>query len=120
MAKNKSSETIKKDVETLQADLNRLASDVSTTWENIVELGKAEAGAKKEKIEQELKSRFANLKEEIQNVREKGFKIFENPAEAVQNAGKKIGESPLLSVCIALGIGIVLGKIIEKISNPND
>ncbi len=120
MTKNKSAEKIKKDVEILQADLNRLASDVSTTWENIVELGKAEAGAKKEKIEQELKSRFANLKDEIQNVREKGFKIFENPTETIQNAGKKIEQNPLLSVCIALGVGIVLGKIIEKISNSND
>lgn len=120
MTKNKSAEKIKKDVEILQADLNRLASDVSTTWENIVELGKAEAGAKKEKIEQELRSRFANLKDEIQNVREKGFKIFENPTETIQNAGKKIEQNPLLSVCIALGVGIVLGKIIEKISNSND
>lgn len=105
----------KNDFDTLKKDFENLASDISTTWEHMLDMGRSEAGLKKDQIEKELKSKFDKLKTTVENLKTKGSKVWENPPEVVSAAKKGIEENPWIGVAIAFGFGVVLGKLIEKL-----
>jgi hypothetical protein len=78
------------DLQTLKASFGKLREDVSKILDNTLGTGKSGAGL---------------LKDRVEHLRHGGV-------ESVEKIGHKIGERPLLSAAIALGIGFVLAKLI--------
>jgi ElaB/YqjD/DUF883 family membrane-anchored ribosome-binding protein len=82
------------DLETLKGSFADLRDDVSRLLDNTLGTGKSGAGV--------LKDRAATA---VGDLKDRG-------AESVDKLGQKIGERPLLSAAIALGIGFILAKLL--------
>ncbi|MEM7008099.1 MAG: hypothetical protein AAF462_03105 [Thermodesulfobacteriota bacterium] len=89
-----------KDVETLKDDISKLKEDLGSIAETLLEKGKAETEAAKDKLSD-------SLKEEIEAARLKS-------REGVESLEDQIREKPLMSLLIAFVIGLFLGKLFDR------
>lgn len=89
-----------KDVETLKEDISKLREDLSGIAEALLERGKTEGGAAKDRISE-------SIRDEFQAAREKG-------KESVESIEDRIREKPLQSLLIAFVVGLFLGKIFDR------
>lgn len=89
-----------KDVDSLKKDISRLKDDLSSIAETLLEKGKEETGAAKDK----LGERFGD---ELEAARAKG-------KEKVESIEGQIREKPLTSLLIAFVIGLFLGKLLDR------
>jgi ElaB/YqjD/DUF883 family membrane-anchored ribosome-binding protein len=88
-----------KDVDTLKEDISRLKDDLASIAETLLEKGKVETDAAKEK----LGERFGD---ELEAARVKG-------KEQMESIEDQIREKPLMSLLIAFVIGLFLGKLLD-------
>lgn len=89
-----------KDVDILKEDISKLKDDLSSIAETLLEKGKAETEAAKEKL-------GAKFGDEFQAARMKG-------KEKVESIEDQIREKPLQSLLIAFIIGLFLGKLMDR------
>lgn len=89
-----------KDVETLKDDILKLREDLSGIAQSLLEKGKSETEAAKEKLSE-------GLQDEFQAAREMG-------KEKVESIEDHIREKPLQSLLIAFVIGLFLGKLFDR------
>ena len=97
MAENKD---LGKDVDTLKEDISRLKDDLASIADTLLEKGKAETDAAKEK----LGERFGD---EYQSARAMGI-------EKMESIEDQIREKPLMSLLIAFVVGHFLGKLFDR------
>ncbi|GJM15098.1 MAG: hypothetical protein DHS20C13_04250 [Thermodesulfobacteriota bacterium] len=97
---------VSKDFEVLKADVAKLRSDLSSTTTKLIELGKDESGAAKEKAQLEAAKLLDELEGAIEESKNKG-------SRALESVEDRITEKPLLSLLIAFILGLFLGKIID-------
>ena len=88
------------DLETLKTSFAQLRDDLSRLLDNTLDTGKNGAGR--------LKARAAagvvDIEDRLADLKDRG-------GESLDKFGRKIGERPLLSAAIALGIGFVLARL---------
>jgi ElaB/YqjD/DUF883 family membrane-anchored ribosome-binding protein len=89
-----------KDVETLKDDLSKLREDLTGIAQSLLEKGKTETEAAKDKLSE-------GLQDEFQAVRDKS-------KETVESIEDQIREKPLLSLLIAFIVGLFLGKLFDR------
>ncbi|MEE9176155.1 MAG: hypothetical protein V3U19_08295 [Thermodesulfobacteriota bacterium] len=89
-----------KDVETLKDDLSKLREDLTGIAQSLLEKGKTETEAAKDKLSE-------GLQDEFQAVRDKS-------KETVESLEDQIREKPLLSLLIAFIVGLFLGKLFDR------
>ena len=89
-----------KDVDVLKEDISKLKEDLSSIAESLLQRGKAETEAAKDK----LGERFGG---EFQAARIKG-------REKVESIEDQIREKPIQSLLIAFVIGLFLGKLFDR------
>ncbi len=91
---------LSKDVETLKEDISKLRVDLSGIAEALLERGRNEGEAAKDRISE-------SIRDEFQAAREKG-------KESVESIEDRIREKPLQSLLIAFVVGLLLGKIFDR------
>jgi len=89
-----------KDVDTLKEDISRLKDDLAGIAETLLEKGRAETGAAKERLSE-------SLGDELQAARVKGI-------EKMESIEDQIREKPLMSLLIAFVVGLFLGKLFDR------
>jgi len=92
-SKTESTDRFSSDLETLKNSFTQMREDMTKILENTLGTGKSGAGM--------LRERASNAASDLQDY----------SSESVEKFGRKIGESPLLSAAIAVGIGFVLAKL---------
>lgn len=97
MAENKD---LGKDVDVLKEDISRLKDDLSSIAETLLEKGKAETGAVKDRLGE-------RVGDEFQSARAMGM-------EKVESIEDQIREKPLMSLLIAFVLGLFLGKLFDS------
>ncbi len=97
---------VSKDFDILKEDVARLRSDLSSTTKKLIELGKDETGAAKEKAQLEASKLLNELESAVDESKEKGRR-------ALDSVEDKITEKPFLSLLIVFILGLFLGKIID-------
>jgi len=97
MAENKD---LGKDVDVLKEDISRLKDDLSSIAETLLEKGKAETGAVKDRLGE-------RVGDEFQSARAMGM-------EKVESIEDQIREKPLMSLLIAFVVGLFLGKLFDR------
>ncbi|MFH1017638.1 MAG: hypothetical protein V1798_05570 [Pseudomonadota bacterium] len=98
---------MEKEFEALRKDWEHLATDMSKTWKALVAYGKAETGARKDQMKEEMEKHLAGLRKELDSSYEKG-------KEAVKAIGTKVEENPWKSLFIAFGLGLLTAKLLER------
>jgi ElaB/YqjD/DUF883 family membrane-anchored ribosome-binding protein len=91
---------IQNDVESLKKDMAALREDLKGLTRALVEHGKTEAGETKDRL-------VSELNKELESAREQGEK-------AVQSVERQIQERPLISLLVALLLGLVFGKLLDR------
>lgn len=89
------------DLETLKESFTQLRGDVTKLLDNTLGTGKSGAGMLKDRAS----AAAVDLKDRMGDLKDYGV-------DSVERIGQKIGERPLLSAAIALGIGFVLAKLL--------
>lgn len=97
MAENKD---LGNDVNVLKEDISRLKDDLASIAESLLERGKIETDAAKDRLTE-------TLGDEFQSARAKG-------KEKVESIEDQIREKPLMSLLIAFVIGLFLGKLLDR------
>ena len=88
------------DLDAVREDLSRLRTDLRDLLQKLIETGKSETGATKERVLDEINEAF-----ELTTERSKA---------AVQSLENKVQENPLISVLLAFIIGFIFGKLFER------
>jgi ElaB/YqjD/DUF883 family membrane-anchored ribosome-binding protein len=97
-----------------RAEIDQLKSDLKTLREDFTKLGKDAvsatrhtAGSASEAAKAEARKRLDQLGDAWDSTKEQG-------AAAKHDVERRIEEHPLASVMIALGVGFVIGKLIDR------
>jgi ElaB/YqjD/DUF883 family membrane-anchored ribosome-binding protein len=99
--KNGYGDRFSSDLDTLKGCFAQLRDDVSKLLDNTLHTGKNGAAMLKDRAS----SAVGDLKHRMEDMKDDGI-------DSVEKFGQKIGERPLLSAAIALGIGFVLAKLL--------
>jgi ElaB/YqjD/DUF883 family membrane-anchored ribosome-binding protein len=94
--KDKSTDRLSSDLAELKSSFGQLREDVTTLLKNASGTAKSAAGM--------LKDRAASAALDLKH----------RGVESVERVEHKIGQKPLLSVAVALGIGFVLAKLFMR------
>lgn len=103
---------LKKDIDALKEGLADLRKDMSEVVGSVYDLGKHSAGDAREKAQAEIEKRLEQLKEAYETIQKKG-------SSAAESLHKTLEERPVTSVLIALGFGLLLGKILSAGNNKS-
>jgi ElaB/YqjD/DUF883 family membrane-anchored ribosome-binding protein len=109
---------IQNDVESLKKDMAALREDLKGLTRALVEHGKTEAGGARDNLVDRLREEVdkagetkdrlvSELNKELESAREQGEK-------AVQSVERQIQERPLISLLVALLLGLVFGKLLDR------
>jgi ElaB/YqjD/DUF883 family membrane-anchored ribosome-binding protein len=101
--KNKSADRFSSDLEDLKSNFTQLREDVTKLLASALGAGRNGAGA----LKAHASSAVVDLKDATTDLKDCGV-------ESVEKIGQKIGERPLLSAAIAMGIGYVLAKLLAR------
>ncbi|MCL5270614.1 MAG: hypothetical protein M1457_08715 [bacterium] len=96
-----------KELDALRNDINCMRKDLGELLRGVVDLGKHGAGDARERVTSEIGRRLRQFNESYRNLK----------AGSKQAAGTihhTMEERPLTSVLIALGVGLVLGKLLSR------
>ena len=91
------------DMARLREDFAKLGGDFKDLFDTAMDLGKHSAGTAKDKLDAGL----VELKKAAKRARKQG-------EDAVEMASDKIKERPLTTVLVAFGVGILLGKLMDR------
>jgi len=98
--------SVSKDFEVLKADVAKLRSDLSSTTQKLIDVGKDQSGEAKERARIEAAKLLNELEGAVEESKQKGRRALESVED-------KITEKPLLSLLIAFILGLFLGKIVD-------
>lgn len=98
---------VKQEIDTLKSDVAKLRDDIGELVSALVDLVGDKAAATRTRVESEAKERLDELRAALERARERG-------GRAVGQMEHQIEERPLLSVLAAFGIGLILGKLLDR------
>jgi len=102
-----SAHTVSSELDSLRSDVSKLRSDLAGLAEALLKAGKHEAGAAREKLEEEVSKRLDSLREKAATVRDAG----QTAIETIEN---QIEERPFISMLVAFAVGLVFGKLVDR------
>ena len=88
------------DLDAVREDLSRLRTDLRDLLQRLMETGKSEAGATKERV-------IDDINEALELTTERGKAV-------VQSLESKVQENPVISLLLAFLIGFIFGKLFER------
>lgn len=91
-------------VDDLRADVDQLRADMAEMLNTLVELGRSEAGEKKEQLQKKATEQVEHLRKGAEYARQKGRWAYDNIETQIE-------QRPMTSVLTALGIGFAVGLI---------
>src|SRR5262245_58456498 len=97
----------RQDFEAMQADMAKLRSDFTSLAQKLIDLGKNEAGSVQDRIETEARSLVQELRQTLHETQERGQKT-------IKSVEQMVTEQPLVSLLAAFGIGLLLGKLLDR------
>ena len=100
-AKDEPKDRFSSDFKDLKSDFTQFREDITKLLADALGAGKNGAGMLKDRAS----TAVVDLKDRVGDLKDYGV-------ESVEKIGQKIGERPLLSAAIALGIGFVLAKLL--------
>ncbi len=92
------------DISELKSSFAKLRSDVMTLLSDSVGVGKSVGKSGKAAMSDQATSAVDGLRDEFDHLKDRG-------AESLDALGKKIGDNPVASAMIAVGVGFVLAKL---------
>jgi ElaB/YqjD/DUF883 family membrane-anchored ribosome-binding protein len=95
------------DLDALREEMARLKADIASLVKDLRSFGLASAGAARRAAETEGERLGADIEEAAAELRRRGEKTL-------QDAKSVMTEQPILSVLVALIIGIVLGRLLDR------
>lgn len=101
------SEPTKERVQTLQADAAKMLEDLSSLSNRLKEVGKAKA----EDLGNEAVSQ---LNEQLKVLQEKMGSLSKDSEQLLSQIDKSVKANPYLYIAGALGLGIILGKVLRS------
>ena len=97
----------KEKLQDVQADVAQVVEDIAGIVDSLVDIGKAEVSDRAKLFEHEVEEKVAAFKEKLGSTQEKSTEAFDEVETYVR-------ENPLLSVLCALGVGFLLGKLLDR------
>ncbi len=104
---NPKSEPTKERVQTLQADAARMLDDLSVLSSKLKDVGKAKA----EELGNEA---VAQLNDQLKTLQEKLSSLSKDSEQVLAQVDKSVRASPYLYIVGALGLGVLLGKLLRS------
>jgi ElaB/YqjD/DUF883 family membrane-anchored ribosome-binding protein len=98
---------LRSDVEALKADIGALRRDVTGLVQDLVAAGKVQAGDAGQAFSSAARSRLDDFGVDLDGLSERGQELLETLQEQVER-------KPLLSIGVAVGLGMVLGSIFRR------
>lgn len=98
---------VSEDFDVLKADVAKLRSDLSSTTRKLVEIGKDETGAAKERAQSEAAKLLTELEGAVEQSKQKGRRA----KVSVEN---KVTQRPFVSLIIVFILGLFFGKIFDS------
>jgi len=92
------------DMGELKSSFAKLRSDVMTLINDSLGVGKSVGQTGKHAVTEQASTAVEGLKSQFDHLQERG-------SEQIDALGKKIGENPVASALIAVGVGFVLAKL---------
>ncbi len=105
--KDEAKETLGADFSELKNSFGKLRSDMMTLVNDALGVGKKGAESLKESAHGSAVNAYDSAKEHAEDWQIRG-------EEQIEAIARKIGDKPVLSALIALGVGFVLGKLISR------
>jgi len=100
-------QAVDQELETLRGDLNTLREDVRKLTEDLARAARTGAAVASEEAEAEMKRLRAELDELYRRALSRGQASLESIEEQVER-------NPLTSLAVAFGIGLLLGKLLDR------
>lgn len=105
--KDEAREKLSGDLDELKNSFGKLRSDVMTLLNDALGVTKSRASSVKDTVSTQTGEAVDVAKERLQDWQAKG-------EESVEALGQKIGENPVTSALIALGVGFILAKLLTR------
>jgi ElaB/YqjD/DUF883 family membrane-anchored ribosome-binding protein len=98
---------LSKEIETLRADVAKLRTDLSGIAVSLKDLGKGRVDEARSTLVELADSLKEELRKGMEGARDRGKK-------SVETVEQQIEQRPLLALLAAFGVGVVLGKILDR------
>lgn len=98
---------LRADVEALKSDIGALRRDVTSLVQDVLTAGKVQAGEAGQPFLNAARSRLENYGVDTESLSAHGQQLLESVQEQIERR-------PLMSIGIALGLGMVLGSIFRR------
>jgi len=95
------------EIDQLKSDLRSLREDFSKLGKDVMNATKHGAGHASEVARAEARKRLEQLGDAVDTARERGM-------SAKHDVERRIEEHPLAAVMVALGVGVVIGKLLDR------
>lgn len=105
--KDEAKEKLGSDLQELKSSFNKLRSDVMNLLNDAMGVGKHGAANLKDSVQSTASDAYDSTKERLEDWQLRG-------EEQIEALGKKIGDHPVQSALIALGVGFILGKLLSR------
>lgn len=92
------------DMSELKSSFSKLRNDLMTLISDSLGVGKSVGQTGKQAMTEQASTALEGIKSEFDHLQERGN-------EQIDALGKKIGENPMASALIAVGVGFVLAKL---------
>lgn len=98
---------LEKEMEALRADLAKVRSDLAGLFDAVKEVGKQRAKGVRDSVSHLAETLGDDAADTFERARDRGRK-------SVDCVEHSIGANPVLSLLIALGVGALVGKLLER------
>jgi ElaB/YqjD/DUF883 family membrane-anchored ribosome-binding protein len=98
---------LRMDLDALKDDLARLREDFGELAHTLKDLARSGAGAARERLDQGAHGVVDEIRSLLERMRHTG-------KDAVESVEERVQKNPLAGVLIALGVGFLLGKLLER------
>lgn len=95
------------DLDALREEMAKLKADIAALVKDLQGLGLASAGAARRAAETEGERLGANIEEAVAELKRRG-------EQTLRDAKSVVTEQPILSMLIALIVGFVLGRLLDR------
>jgi len=95
------------ELDELKHDLAKLGSDTAAFFQTLFDAGVGSTGNLREKVGKRTESWMEDLRDSLDEVRSRG-------KESLGSLADQVSKRPLLSMLVVLGVGLAIGKLMER------
>jgi ElaB/YqjD/DUF883 family membrane-anchored ribosome-binding protein len=98
---------MQKDLDAVKEDLAKLRSDIAELTQSLIDTGKNEVNTARNRVKAEARNLSRELRDTLNETGERGLKT-------VETVDQMLTEKPVISLLAALGLGLLVGKLLER------